>query len=133
MNVSKISFIYIPRLWPSHSSCRKRNNLHVNSASCKFFSPGPASELRPNPSALFVLSKESKSSTLQWWNTYIKYNKQREYISYILHRTFLLGARGPEIFLSCLFQILHELYGATSQNLLVDYMHCLAFLKSRVE
>lgn len=55
----------IPRLWPSHSSCRNRNSLQVVAASSRFFSPEHASELIPKPSALLMRSNASKSRTLQ--------------------------------------------------------------------
>lgn len=53
-----------PRLWPSQSSCRNRNSLHVNSASCRFLTWALPSET-PRPSALLQRSNASKSNTLK--------------------------------------------------------------------
>ena len=42
----------------------------MNSASCRFFSPGLESELIPRPSALLVLSNASKSNTLKIYSSF---------------------------------------------------------------
>lgn len=58
-------FHTVPRLWPSHRSWRKRNRAQVKSLSCMFFSPAVPSDPTPRPSAFIVLSKASRSSTLE--------------------------------------------------------------------